>query len=176
MHVRESEQTFAVVAFGSNLGDVKGNIERALSLLERVEYVDVLKVSSVWSTLPAGGPVNQPEYSNGAVLIKTSLSPHALLTELQTIENKLLRVRREKWGPRTIDLDLILYGDLVINTPVLTLPHPRVYWRQFVLDPVCEVAPGLVLPTTGLSFSETRRLLYFVFKGFELASFLTLSG
>lgn len=174
MDVGESEERLAVVAFGANLGDVKGNIERALALLGKVERVTVLKISSVLSTLPVGGPANQPTYSNGAVLIRSDLSPYSLLEELQKIEYKLMRVRQEKWGPRTMDLDLVLYGDLVVNDSNLTLPHPRVYWRHFVLDPVCEIASELVLPTTGLTFNETRRLLYFVFREFDVTSFFCL--
>ncbi|MBP5620545.1 MAG: 2-amino-4-hydroxy-6-hydroxymethyldihydropteridine diphosphokinase [Thermoguttaceae bacterium] len=174
MNVGEPEEKLAIVAFGANMGDVKGSIKKALFLLGKVERVTVLKVSSVWRTLPVGGPANQPEYFNGAVLIKSNLSPYSLLEELQTIEYKLMRVRRERWGPRTMDLDLVLYGDLVVNTSELTLPHPRAYWRHFVLDPVCEIASELVLPTTGLTFDETRRLLYFIFREFEVASFFCL--
>jgi len=167
----EFGQTLALVAFGANLGDVDENIRRALEMLGNVVGVTVMKTSSVWHTLPVGGPSGQPVFSNGAVLVKTSLSPHALLEELHEIEIELQRVRNEFWGPRTIDLDLISYGNLIITTSELILPHPRVYWRHFVLDPVCEIAPDIVLSTTGLSFRETRRLLYNNFKLYDLASF-----
>ncbi len=172
MNDKDAGRTLAVVAFGANLGDVKGNIGQALALLEKVERVDVLKISSIWRTYPVGGAAGQPSFFNGSVLIETDLPPMTLLMELQKIEKQLKRERFEKWGPRTIDLDLILYGDLVINDPRLTLPHPRVYWRQFVLDPVCEIASELVLPTTGLTFRETRFLLFFNFRAFIAGCFL----
>lgn len=161
----------ALIAFGSNIGDVDENIRLALEKLTRVQYTTVINVSSVIKTDPVGGPSDQPIFSNGAVLVETKLPPLDLLHELQRIEIELLRERKVFWGPRTIDLDLILYEDKIMRTKELTLPHPRFYWRTFVLDPANEVAPTMVTPTSQTTIAETRALLYAMFAMFELASY-----
>ena len=144
----------------------------ALQLLAATPCIWILKTSSLIKTEPVGGPVGQPCYFNGAVLIETTVDPYGLLDELHQIENKLGRVRNVVWGPRTVDLDLIIYGDVQTFTEELTLPHPRLYWRRFVLDPACEIAPELTVPTTGLSLEETRRLLIATCSHFGLFSVL----
>ena len=166
------KRTVALVALGANLGDAEGNIHAALQLLASTPGIWILKTSSLIKTEPVGGPVGQPCYFNGAVLIETTVDPYGLLDELHQIENKLGRVRNVVWGPRTVDLDLIIYGDVQTFTEELTLPHPRLYWRRFVLDPACEIAPELTVPTTGLSLEETRRLLIATCAHFGLFSIL----
>lgn len=161
----------ALIAFGSNLGNVDENIKQALAKLNEVKGVQIIKISSVIKTTPVGGPSDQPIFSNGAVLVKTTLLPLDLLHELQRIEKELLRIRKIFWGPRTIDLDLILFDDVVMSTEELTLPHPRVYWRSFVLDPANEISPEMIVPTSGITIKHTRALLLVTFQTFALASY-----
>lgn len=167
-----NDGSIALVAVGANQGCVEKNIRLALRALEATPDVEICRISSFVYTLPVGGPRNQPPYLNGAVLLETSIPAPELLKILQDIEKRLHRVRTVIWGPRTIDLDLILYGDSIITQRELTLPHPRVYWRLFVLDPACEIASDLILPTSGLTLAQTRRLLYINFEQFETTVFL----
>ena len=95
------------------------------------------------------GPVEQPRFLNGAVAVETTLEPRALLEALLDVERRLGRVREERWGPRTIDLDLLLYGDAVVDGPGLTVPHPRLRERAFALEPLLELDPSLVVPGQG---------------------------
>lgn len=161
----------ALIALGANLGDADDNIRAALKMLNDDAEIEILKTSSFIKTAPVGGPSGQPDYTNGAVLVRTSMEPVALLHRLQEIERTLHRVRLVRWGARTIDLDLILYGDKIVLTPELTIPHPRVYWRQFVLDPANEIAPAATIPTSCRTISETRRLLFMNFRTFDLLTF-----
>ena len=115
----------------------------------RQPQTTVLAISALRETVPVGGPADQLRYLNGAMLVTTSLGPHELLAALQQIETRLGRRRGDRWGPRTLDLDLLLYGDLVLETPSLVLPHPRMAWRRFVLEPAAEVAGTMMHPTTG---------------------------
>lgn len=131
-----TEEVF--IGIGSNLGNRKENIERAIGFLEKIEGVKVEKISSIIETEPEGGPP-QPMYLNGVIKIKTTLSPQNLLSSLQEIERKLGRVRKERFGPRTIDLDILLYGDRIVNEPNLQIPHPKMWSRNFVLIPLSEV-------------------------------------
>ncbi len=160
----------ALVALGSNWEDAPSRIESALARLAELPNLRLLKTSDVRSTRPVG-VARQPDFLNAVVLAETTLDPFALLRALQGIEAELGRVRKEFWGPRTIDLDLILYGDVVLDTKELKVPHPRVCWRDFVLDPACEIAPEKVLPVFGLTFREARALLYSNFRSFETASY-----
>ena len=116
--------------------------------------IAVAAVSCWRETAPVGGPPGQPPFLNGALLAETSLAPHDLLAALQQIENDLGRRRAERWGPRTIDLDLLLYDELVLDTPSLTLPHPRMAWRRFVLEPAAEVAGAMLHPTIGWTIAR----------------------
>lgn len=134
----------AYIGLGSNLGDKKANLEEALKLLGAVTGVQLKKVSSYYRTAPLGGPV-QDWYLNTVAEITVSLEPHQLLTVLLEIENRLGRVRTVRWGPRTVDLDLLLYDRRVICSSALTLPHPRMTGRAFVMAPLAELSPGLVL-------------------------------
>lgn len=138
----------AFVGIGSNLGDREGHLRRALELLAVEEGIVLVAVSALRETEPVG-PVEQGPFLNGAVQVTTALPPGELLERLLEIEQRLGRVRRERFGPRTIDLDLLLYGDEVVDEPGLTLPHPRLHERRFALEPLAELAPSLVLPGRG---------------------------
>jgi 2-amino-4-hydroxy-6-hydroxymethyldihydropteridine diphosphokinase len=116
--------------------------------LATIPQTSLLTPSSFRETKPAGGP-QQAVYLNAAATLETTLSPQQLLAQLQRIENELGRVRNERWGPRTIDLDLLLYDQLELETPELMLPHPRMSFRRFVLEPAAEVAAEMVYPVNG---------------------------
>ena len=120
------------IGIGSNLGDRKANIEKAMRLLSLVKGLKLDGASSIYETEPVGGPP-QNKFLNGALRVKTSLSPFLLLAELKKIEKRLGRKRGIKNGPRTIDLDILLYGNKKVNTNILKVPHPRMHKREFVL-------------------------------------------
>jgi 2-amino-4-hydroxy-6-hydroxymethyldihydropteridine diphosphokinase len=133
------------VALGSNLGDRWAHLREALAGLP-----DVVGVSSVYETDPVGGPDDQGPYLNAVVELDTDLSARALLELGQRLEEAAQRVRVERWGPRTLDVDVLLVGDLVVDEPDLRVPHPRMWERAFVLVPLAELAPDLVPePPTG---------------------------
>jgi len=141
--------TRAYVGLGGNLDDREGLIRRALVLLAARPDIEVLLVSSLRETDPVGF-VDQPRFLNGAAMIETTLTAPELLDELLTIERELGRTRNgRRNGPRTIDLDLLLFGDLVVDEPGLTLPHPRLHERAFVLEPLAELDPELEVPGRG---------------------------
>jgi 2-amino-4-hydroxy-6-hydroxymethyldihydropteridine diphosphokinase len=129
-----------LLSLGSNLGDRVENLRRAIQAMKE-RGIEVVAVSRLYETEPVG-VVNQPWFVNCAAEIRTSLAPPELLRELQAIEKSLGRVRDIPQGPRTIDLDILSYGDAVIDTPELTVPHPRMRSRRFVLEPLAEIAPG----------------------------------
>lgn len=130
------------IGLGSNLGDREKNIKEAIRLLESNPKIKIEKISSLIETEPQGCPP-QPNYLNGIIKIKTSLYPEELLYFLQEIENKLGRKRLIKNGPRTIDLDILLYGEEELNKDNLKVPHPRMFKRDFVLKPLLEIEPGM---------------------------------
>jgi 2-amino-4-hydroxy-6-hydroxymethyldihydropteridine diphosphokinase len=139
----------AYVGLGANLGDREATLERAVELLEQRPGVEVVAVSSFRETDPVGY-LDQPRFLNGAVAIETSLAPADLLDELLAVEQELGRVREgPRYGPRTVDLDLLLVDGLVIDAPGLTVPHPRLHERAFVLEPLAELDPALVVPGRG---------------------------
>ena len=134
------------IALGANLGDRRGNLERAVQRLAADGEIEVLAVSSLRETDPVGY-VDQPRFLNGALVADTTLTARALLERLLAVERDLGRERTgPRFGPRTVDLDLLLYGDATIDEPGLTVPHPRLAERRFVLEPLAELEPGLVLP------------------------------
>ena len=135
----------AVIALGANLGDPKENLDIAIALLQ--EATDVLEVSSYYTTAPVGGP-EQPDYVNAVCIVESELPALELLSVMHGIEKALHRQRNERWGPRTIDLDLIQYGSIVSGSE-LQLPHPRAHERRFVLEPWLEVDPDAILLTHG---------------------------
>jgi 2-amino-4-hydroxy-6-hydroxymethyldihydropteridine diphosphokinase len=131
----------AYVSFGANLGDRRQAIEQAAERLRGDAGVRSVRLSSLHETEPVGGPPGQEPFLNAAAEIVTDLEPDELLSLMQFIEQELGRVRTDRWGPRTIDMDLLLFDDRVIDTPELTLPHPLMHRRVFVLAPLVEVAP-----------------------------------
>ena len=137
----------AYVGLGSNLGDREGTIRRAVELLGEQPGIEIVAVSTLRDTDPVGYE-DQPRFLNGAVALEVDLSARALLDELLEIERELGRdrSRETRWGPRTIDLDLLLYGEETVDEPGLTVPHPRLAERQFVLEPLSELDPDLTLP------------------------------
>jgi 2-amino-4-hydroxy-6-hydroxymethyldihydropteridine diphosphokinase len=135
----------AFIGLGANLGDREETLRQALALLDARDGVRVTAVSSAYESAP-WGPVQQPPYLNAAAELESTLPPHGLLTLLLETEAQLGRVRDVRWGPRTCDLDLLLYGNETIDTPDLQVPHPRLAERRFVLDPLLELAPGARLP------------------------------
>jgi 2-amino-4-hydroxy-6-hydroxymethyldihydropteridine diphosphokinase len=142
--------TRSFVGLGANLEDPRAQIERALELLAAEEGVEVVAVSKLRETDPLGYE-DQPRFLNGAAELRTSLDAHELLQRLLTIERRLGRVRGEgpRFGPRTIDLDLLLHGDEVIAEPGLEIPHPRLHERRFALEPLAELDPALEIPGRG---------------------------
>jgi 2-amino-4-hydroxy-6-hydroxymethyldihydropteridine diphosphokinase len=140
--------TRAYVGLGANLGPREVTLLRAVDLLAETEGVDVLHVTRLRETEPFG-VVDQPAYLNGAVAIDTTLTPHELLGRLLEIERELGRVRDVRWGPRTIDLDLLLYGDRSVDDPGLHVPHARLAERRFALEPLAELDPALDIPGLG---------------------------
>jgi 2-amino-4-hydroxy-6-hydroxymethyldihydropteridine diphosphokinase len=140
--------TVAYVGLGANLGPREVTLIRAVDLLAESDAVEVLAVSQLCETEPVG-VVDQPPFLNGAARIETSLEPRALLERLLEVERSLGRVREERWGPRTVDLDLLLYGDRTVDEPGLRVPHPRLHERRFALEPLAELDPDLVIPGLG---------------------------
>jgi 2-amino-4-hydroxy-6-hydroxymethyldihydropteridine diphosphokinase len=129
----------AFLALGSNLGDRRAHIEAAIEAMP-----DVVAVSPVYETEPVGGPDGQGPFLNAVVELDTALSPRELLELCQRLEAAAGRVRTERWGPRTLDVDVLLVGDLTVNEPDLVVPHPRMWERDFVLRPLADLAPELV--------------------------------
>ena len=138
----------AFIALGSNLGDRRGTLEGAVAALSSTSGVVVRKVSSFHETEPVGGPPGQGLFLNAAAVLETSLDPFGLLQVLREIEERFGRTRTVRWGERTLDLDLLLFDDRVVDTPELTVPHPRLTERRFVLEPLAEVAPDTIEPVT----------------------------
>ena len=138
----------AFVGIGSNLGDRETHLRRALDLLAAEEGIEIVAISRLRETEPVG-PVEQGPFLNGAVQLSTDLPPRQLLERLLDVEQRLGRVRDVRFGPRTIDLDLLVYGDETADEPGLTLPHPRLHERRFALEPLAELEPGLVVPGRG---------------------------
>jgi 2-amino-4-hydroxy-6-hydroxymethyldihydropteridine diphosphokinase len=148
---------FACVALGSNLGDRAAHIAAAMAALRREPGIEVVAVSAVYETDPVG-PRPQGPYLNAAVRVKTALPPSELLDRLLRIEASEGRRRsRERCAPRTLDLDLLLYGDEQVDEPGLVIPHPRLHERAFVLEPLCDVAPEWVHPILGANVEDLAR-------------------
>ena len=127
------------------MGDREATLRLAVEDLKGRADLSVEKVSSFIETEPVGGPP-QNAFLNAAAELRTDLEPHGLLTALQQTEDNFGRARMVRWGPRSLDLDLLLYGDQVVQTPQLTVPHPLMHERRFVLEPLCEIAPDAVHP------------------------------
>ena len=140
--------TIAYVGLGANLGSRESTLRRAVELLGQADGVDVLAVSQLRETEPVGVR-DQPPFLNGAVAVETTRTPRELLDLLLEIERSLGRVREERWGPRTVDLDLLVYGDEVVDEPGLRVPHARLHERRFALEPLAELDPQLEVPERG---------------------------
>ncbi|MER5740849.1 MULTISPECIES: 2-amino-4-hydroxy-6-hydroxymethyldihydropteridine diphosphokinase [unclassified Streptomyces] len=145
-----SNPRWAVLALGANLGNRLENLQGAVDALADTPGLRVKAVSPVYETEPWGvEPDSQPSYLNAVALVKTTLPPSSLLERAQAVEEAFLRVRDERWGARTLDVDIITYADTVSDDPVLTLPHPRAHQRAFVLAPWHDVDPDAQLPGHG---------------------------
>ncbi len=146
----------AFVALGSNLGDRLEHLRAAVNALEALPKTRVLGKSRVFETEPVGGPDGQGAYLNAVVRLETRLKPRELLEALLEIERSRGRVRTTRWGPRTLDLDVLLYGTQVIREDHLTVPHPRLHERAFVLEPLHDLAPDLEIPGLGVTVAALR--------------------
>ena len=146
--------SLALIGLGSNLGDRRAALDGAIAALAGTPGVRVQNVSLFHETEPVGGPPGQGTYLNAAIVLETTLDPFALLDGLQKIEAQFGRARTVHWGERTLDLDLLLFDDRIIDTPELVVPHPRYATRRFVLEPLVEVAPGAVDPVTKQTVAE----------------------
>ena len=144
----------AYIGLGGNLGDRAETIIKALTMLDNVAGVTVGLVSQMVETEPAAGPSGQGDYLNNAAQLHCRISAEHLLFEMQKVEDRLGRVRRQKWGPRTIDLDLLLFGGEIIDVPHLRVPHPLMHQRIFVLKPLAEIAPDMIHPVLNRNILE----------------------
>jgi len=147
----------AAVALGSNLGDRRSFLDEACEKLSRI-LVEGFTVSSYIETEPAGGP-QQELYLNACATGRTDLTPETLLRKLQQIEAEAGRIRSVRWGPRTLDLDLLLYGEQVIETETLCIPHPEMQHRLFVLAPLAQIGADLVHPTANQTINALLKKL-----------------
>ncbi len=147
----------AAIALGCNLGNCLATLESALTVLDQTPDITVISHSHWYETRAVGPP--QPDYFNGCALLQVGLTPHQLLDTLLQTETKFGRERRERWGPRTLDLDLLLFNDLVLEAPGLSLPHPAMAERAFVLVPLAEIAPNWVHPGVGREIAELVRMV-----------------
>lgn len=149
----------AYVGLGANLGDREATLRRAVRYLDEADGIEVVAVST-WRETEPWGPVEQPPFLNGAAALETDLDPRVLLDVLLDVERRLGRERRvgERWGPRVIDLDVLLHGDLVVDEPGLVVPHPHLHERRFALEPLAELDPEAVVPGWGTVSGLLRRL------------------
>lgn len=151
-----SDLVSCAIALGANLpssvGDPQATLEAAIVALSQQPKLTVTAQSSWYSTPPVGPP--QPDYVNGCIVIETSIEPQDLMTMLHEIEAQFGRERRERWGARTLDLDLLFYGDRIVDTERLQVPHPRLQERAFVLVPLAEITPGWVDPRSNLTIEK----------------------
>ncbi|MDJ1177717.1 2-amino-4-hydroxy-6-hydroxymethyldihydropteridine diphosphokinase [Roseofilum sp. BLCC_M91] len=142
----------SAIALGSNLGDSKATFDSTLNLLDETAGITVQTCSSYYRTLPIGP--SQPDFLNACAILRVELTPQALLKILLDIERHFGRVRRERWGPRTLDLDILLFEDLVLSTPELQIPHPCMTQRAFVLVPLAEIASKWIEPVSGEAIAQ----------------------
>lgn len=143
----------AYIGFGSNLGNRLNNCRNAIGALGELPFCSLLKTSSFYETSPVG-LLEQPAFINGVVLLETAKDAHWLLRQMLNIEKSLGRIPTLKWGPRSIDLDLLLFDDQIVNTPELYVPHPSLHERRFVLEPLSEVAPNFRHPSLKKSIAD----------------------
>ena len=146
--------TECLIALGSNLGDRLENLRVGIEELSSIDGLHIVDVSKLYETAPVGGPDQQGPYLNAALTAATTIGAAELLAQLHRVEAIRERERTIHWGPRTLDLDLLIYGDLVSDDPALEVPHPRQHQRRFVLVPVWDVAPDLVHPVLGRTMAD----------------------
>jgi len=139
---------------GSNLGNREENIRKAFSILDETDGITVKTVSSLYVTEPVGPVTGQDDFYNVAAEIETSLKPRELLACANSVEQSLGRVRGERWGPRTVDIDILLWEDMIVDEDELTIPHPEMTRRAFVLKPLAEIAPEVIHPKERKSIAE----------------------
>ena len=144
--MRNGTGVTAYLAIGSNLGDRARACYASVQKLSAHPQITVTALSELVETAPVGGPTWSPPFLNGAVAIETTLGAHALIKELSAIEDFIGRQRLERWGPRTIDLDLLLFGDRILSSDDLIVPHPMMHERRFVLEPLAQIAPHAMHP------------------------------
>lgn len=149
----------SLIALGSNLGAREQTLDWVVTRLSQTPGLRVLAQSRWHETAPVGGPPGQGRFLNGAVLVETAMEPEGLLAVLQQLETERGRGRETHWGPRTLDLDILLYDHEIRDTPALAIPHPRMAWRRFVLEPAAEVAAEMVHPTIGWTIEKLLRHL-----------------
>ncbi len=153
-----SDGVLAAIGLGSNLDNPAEQVRRALmALAEQVPQTRLLKASSLYSSKPQG-PQDQPDFVNACALVETRLSAEALLAQLQRLEAQQGKLKRRHWGERVIDLDLLLYGEVVIDLPHLKVPHPWMTRRDFVLKPLAEIAPDMMIPGEGTVLAALQAL------------------
>lgn len=138
----------AYIGIGSNLNDPMANVRKAFAALDAVERTRLVATSGIYRTAP-WGPIEQPDFFNAVAGVLTQLEPLVLLRSLKALETQLGRVSTVRWGPRQIDFDILVYGDLVLSSTELTLPHPGLLQRSFALVPLADVAPDLQIPGSG---------------------------
>ena len=143
-----------LLGLGSNLGDSAATLAAAIAEIKALPDVTFVRHSTWHRTQPIGGPAGQGEFFNGAAVVETTVPPLTLLHDLQQIETRHGRKRSERWAPRTLDIDILVYGNEVSETAMLTLPHPRLTFRRFVLEPAAEVSPKLRHPVIGWSIER----------------------
>jgi 2-amino-4-hydroxy-6-hydroxymethyldihydropteridine diphosphokinase len=154
-----NDRITAYIALGANLGDRQKNITWALYQLDRIPQTRMTRASALMENAAIGGPGDSPDFLNGAAEIQTTLNARQLLHHLHEIERSLGRQRREKWEPRIIDLDLLLFGDQIISTLDLTVPHPLMHTRRFVLEPLAQIAADVVHPTMKVTIADLLQKL-----------------
>lgn len=156
-NLSQQKTSQVAIALGSNLGDSRQTLETAITLLDQTPGIQVKLRSHWYVTAPIGPP--QPDYLNGCALLDVTLTPQDLLENLLTLEAKFGRVRREKWQARTLDLDIILFNDQIVDEPDLKIPHPWMRERAFVLVPLAEIAPEWIDPVTGNAIATLVKLI-----------------
>ena len=153
LFMRTNNHITAFIALGANVGDRESSIRTALDKLRQTPGVEVVRVSSLLENPAEGMGDDVPDFLNAAAEVHTTLGSHALLHRLLEIEREMGRQRKERWEPRTIDLDLLLYGSQIISSQELIVPHPLMHERRFVLEPLAEIAPQCVHPTLQMTIA-----------------------